>query len=44
MEYQKITNLSEKTFNNVPKCITKIWIDVYNQSQGSYNVNKLIRF
>ena len=44
MEYQKITNLLDKTSDNVPKFITKKWIEVHDQSGGSYNINKQIRF
>ena len=29
MEYQKITNLLDATSDNVPKFITKKWIEVY---------------
>ena len=32
MEYQKIINLLDPTSDNVPKFITKKWIDVYDQS------------
>ena len=32
MEYQKITNLLGITSANVPRFITKEWIDVHDQS------------
>ena len=28
---------------NLPKFVTKKWIEVYDQSRGNYNVNKEIR-
>ena len=44
MEYQKITNLLDSTSDKVPTFITKKWIDVHDQSGGTYNTNKQIRF
>ena len=44
MEYQKIINLLDTTSDNVPRFITKKWIEVHDQSGGSYNTNKQIRF
>ena len=32
------------TSDNVPKFITEKWIEVHDQSGGSYNINKQIRF
>ena len=45
MEFQKITNFLDITSDNkdLPKFVTKKWIEVYDQSQGNYNVNKEIR-
>ena len=45
MEFQKITNFLDITSDNkdLPKFVTKKWIEVYNQSQGNYNVNKEIK-
>ena len=40
VEYQKITNLLDTTSDNVPRFITKKWIEVYDQSGGSYNMNQ----
>ena len=46
MEYQKIINLLGKTIDStkLPKFTTRKWIEVFDQSSGSYNVNKDIRF
>ena len=45
MEFQKIVNFLDATSddNNLPKFVIKIWIKVYDQSQGNYKVNKEIR-
>ena len=45
MEFQKIVNFIDSTSDNkdLPKFVTKKWIEVYDQSQGNYNVNKEIR-
>ena len=45
MEFQKITNFLDINFDNkdLPKFVTKKWIEVYDQSEGNYNVNKEIR-
>ena len=45
MEFQKITNfLDINSYNkDLPKFVTKKWIEVYDQSQGNYDVNKEIR-
>ena len=47
MEYQKITNLLGTTSDNVPRFITKKWIEVHDQSGNAdnrYNTSKQIRF
>ena len=47
MEYQKITNLLDTTLDNVPRCITKKWIEVHDQSgsaEDRYKPSKQIRF
>ena len=46
MEFQKIVNFLDTTFDNkdLPMFVTKKWIEVYDQSEGNYNVNKEIRF
>ena len=45
MEFQKITNFLDVTSDNkdLPKFVTKKWIEVYDQSEGNYNINKEIR-
>ena len=45
MEFQKIVNFLDTTFDNkdLPTFVTKKWIEVYDQSEGNYNVNKEIR-
>ena len=45
MEFQKITNFLDITSDNkdLPKFVTKKWIEVYDHSQGNYNINKEIR-
>ena len=45
MEFQKIVNFLDTTSDDkdLPGFVTKKWIEVYDQSEGSYNVNKEIR-
>ena len=45
MEFQRVINLLGTTFDNkkLPKFVTKKWIEVYDQSERNYNVNKKIR-
>ena len=45
MEFQKITNFLDITSDNkdLPKFVTKKWIEVYDQSEGNYDINKEIR-
>ena len=45
MEFQKIVNFLDTTSDDkdLPTFVTKKWIEVYDQSQGNYNVNKEIR-
>ena len=45
MEFQKIENFLDTTSadKNLPRFVTKKWIEVYDQSGGNYNVNKEIR-
>ena len=47
MEYQKITNLLDTTPDNVPRFITKKWVEVHDQSgsaEDRYKPSKQIRF
>ena len=41
----KITNFLDITSDDkdLPRFVTKKWIEVYDQSQGNYDVNKEIR-
>ena len=45
MEFQKIVSFIGTTSDNkdLPTFVTKKWIEVYDQSDGNYNVNKEIR-
>ena len=45
MEFQKIINFLDATSNNkdLPKFVTKKWVEVYDQSQENYNPNNEIR-
>ena len=42
MEFQKIVNFLDTISNDkdLPRFVTKKWTDVYDQSEGNYNVNK----
>ena len=42
MEFQRITNFLDITFDNkdLSKFVTKKWIEVYDQSEGNYDVNQ----
>ena len=47
MEYQKTTSLLGTTCDNVPRFITKKWIEIHDQSgnaEDRYNPSKHIRF
>ena len=46
MEFQIIINLLDITsdYKDLPRYVTKKWIEVYDQSEKNYNVNKEIRF
>ena len=45
MEFRKIENFLDATSDDkdLPRFVTKKWIEVYDQSGGNYNVNKEIR-
>ena len=45
MEFQKIVNFLDTTSDNkdLPTFVTKKWIEVYDQPEGNYSVNKEIR-
>ena len=47
MEYQKLTNLLDTKSDNVPRFITKKWVEVHDQSGSAddrYKPSKQIRF
>ena len=44
MEYQKIKNLLDNTPTQSPKFKTKIWVEINDESQGTYNKDDQIRF
>ena len=47
MEYQKITNLLGTRLYEMPKFITKKWVEVHDQSGSAddkYKLSKQIRF
>ena len=46
MEYKKIINLSGETIDStkLPKYTTRKWIEIYDQSNETFNPNKDIRF
>ena len=45
MEFLKIVNFLDTNSDNkdLPRFVTKKWVEVYDQSGGNYNVNKEIR-
>ena len=45
MKFQKIANFLDTTSDDkdLPIFVTKKWVEVYDQSEGNYNVNKEIR-
>ena len=45
MEFQKIVNFLDTTSDDkdLPRFVTKKWIEVYDQSGGNYNVNKKLK-
>ena len=45
MEFQKTVNFLDTTSDDkdLPRFVTKKWIEVYDQSERNYNVNKEIR-
>ena len=44
MEYQKIANLIDDTSNQSSKFRTKNWVEINDESRGTYNVNSQIKF
>ena len=45
MEFQKIVNFLDTTSDDkdLPRFVTKKWIEVYDQSEKNYSANKEIR-
>ena len=45
MEYKKIIKfLGNISGNQLPRYATKKWIEIYDESDGTYNCNRDIRF
>ena len=44
MEYQKIANLIDEASNQPSKFRTKNWVEINDESRGTYNVNSQIKF
>ena len=44
MEYQKIINLLDNTPNQPTKFRTKTWVEINDDSRGTYNTNSQIKF
>ena len=44
MEYQKIANLIYDASNKPSKFRTKNWVEINDESRGTYNVNSQIKF
>ena len=44
MEYEKIANLIDDVLNQPSKFKTKNWVEINDESRGTYNVNSQIKF
>ena len=44
MGYQKIANLLNDTSNQPSKFKTKNWVEINDESRGTYNVNSQMKF
>ena len=44
MEYQQIANLLDGASNQPSKFRTKNWVEINDESRGTYNVNSQIKF
>ena len=44
MKYQKIINLLDDTANQPSKSRTRNWVEIDNDSWGTYNVGNVIKF
>ena len=43
MEYQKIANLIDDSSNRPSKFKTKNWVEINDESRGTYNINSQIK-
>ena len=44
MEYQKIINLLDNASNQSSKFRTKNWVEINDESKGTYGVNRQVKF
>ena len=44
MKYHKIANLLDDASNQSSKFKTKNWVEINDESRGTYNVNSQIKF
>ena len=44
MDFQKIANLLDDSSNKIPKFRTKNWVEINDESRGTYNDDKQIKF
>ena len=44
MEYQKILNWLDDATNEPSKCRTRNWVEINDESRGTYNVSNQIKF
>ena len=44
MKYQRIINLLDNASNQASKFRTKTWVEINNESRGTYNTNSQIKF
>ena len=44
MEYQKIIDFLDNTSNQPSKFRTKYWVEINDDSRGTYNINGQIKF
>ena len=44
MEYQKLANLIDDVSNQPSKFKTKKWVEINDESRGTYSVNSQIKF
>ena len=42
MEYQKMINLIDNMLDQVPRFVTKKWVEIYDESGGTYKASKEI--